>query len=238
MSPAGFSIMSPLPPQAMSSPCRGKQLPLVPYPHPTCPHSLHLVHLDENLPLELVRRGKAISRNIYWFGQQHVPKDLLEILSHVPLLSNAAVVLNGQNDRETGSRKRAVSTSTSTVSGWDQGLLSFTSRPGLCALKEQFASTAICAVLSIQCNRPTATCPHRCWQCIEWRTGKLLEFTQSLPSRNFFLGQISLWLGDTTTFLPTESQAWFFARSLDKGGLHFTTGLALPSLCLPGSPAS
>lgn len=214
MSPFVFSIRSPLPPQALSSPSRGKQLPLVPHPHPICPHSLHLgvllgkgVHLDKNLPLELVWRGKAISRNIYWFGQEHVPEDLLEILSHVPLLSNAAVVLNGQNNRETGRRKRAVSTSA--VSGWNQRLLSFTSKPGLCALREQFASTAICAVLSIRCNHPTARCPHCCWQCTERRrTGKLLEFTQSLPSHNFFLREISLWLGDTTTrFLPTESQA-------------------------------
>lgn len=166
------------------------------------------VHLDENLPFELVWRGKAISRNIYWFGQEHVPKDLLEILSHVPLLSNAAVVLNGQNDGETGRKKRAVGTSS--VSGWNQRLPSSVSKPGLCALKEQSASTAICAALSIQRNHPTARCPHRCWQCTEWRsTGKLQGFTQSFPSHNFFfLGKISLWLGDTTTgFLPTESQA-------------------------------
>lgn len=78
----------------------------------TCSHSLHLAvllekgaHLDENLPLELVWGGKSVSRNIYRFGQEHVPKDLLEILSHVPLLSDAAVIFNGQNDGETAERK-------------------------------------------------------------------------------------------------------------------------------------
>lgn len=147
MSPIVFSIRSPLPTlHCQSSPSRGEQLPLVPHPHPICPHSPQLgvllgkrVHLDENLPLELVWRGKAISRNIYWFGQEHVPKDLLEILRHVPLLSNAAVVLNGENDRETGRRKRAVRTST--LSGWNQRLLSSVSKPAFCTLKEQFAST-------------------------------------------------------------------------------------------------
>lgn len=67
-------------------------------------------HLDENLPLELIWRGEPVSRDIYWFGQEHVPKDLLEILSHVPLLSDAAVVLDGQNDGEAGRRKRAATT--------------------------------------------------------------------------------------------------------------------------------
>lgn len=39
----------------------------------------------------------------------------------------------------------------------------------------------------------------------DWHTTGV---TQSLPSHNCFLGEISLWLGDRTTpFLPTESQA-------------------------------
>lgn len=55
--------------------------------------------LYENFPLQLVWRWKPISRNIDWFGQQHVPKDLLEVLSHISLLGNTAVIFNGQDDR-------------------------------------------------------------------------------------------------------------------------------------------
>lgn len=156
LSPVVLSIRSPLPPlHSQAPPSKG-----------SCPQSHTFtpfprlgawlgkgIHLDENLPLELVWRGKAISRNIDWFGQEHVPKDLLEILSHVPLLSNAAVVLNGQNDGETGRRRRAIKARTG--SGWNQGPLSSVSDPGLCALQEQLTFTAICAALSTQCSHPS-----------------------------------------------------------------------------------
>lgn len=132
----------------------------------TCPHSLHLAvllgkgaHLDENLPLELVWRGEPVSRNIYGFGQEHVPKDLLEILSHVPLLSDAAVVLNGQNDRETAGRKEL-----SEPEWCLEGELH--SKPGFWGPREQSVPAPICAAAVL----PRAfrgiilqRCPHHRW---------------------------------------------------------------------------
>lgn len=56
--------------------------------------------LDEDLLLELVWRWQPICRNIHWFCQQHVSKHLLKVSGHVPLLNDAAVVLDGQDDRK------------------------------------------------------------------------------------------------------------------------------------------
>lgn len=131
-----------------------------------CPHSLHLAvllgkgaHLDENLPLELVRRGEPVSRNIYGFGQEHVPKDLLEILSHVPLLSDAAVVLNGQNDRETAGRKEL-----SEPEWCLEGELH--SKPGFWGPREQSVPAPICAAAVLPRAFRGITlqqCPHHRW---------------------------------------------------------------------------
>lgn len=55
--------------------------------------------LDEDLPLELIGRGQAVGGDVHSLGQQHVPKHLLEVGGHVPLLHNATVVLDGQDDR-------------------------------------------------------------------------------------------------------------------------------------------
>lgn len=54
--------------------------------------------LDEDLPLELVWRGQAISCDIHRLGQQHVSEHLLEVSGHIPLLHNTAVVLDGEDD--------------------------------------------------------------------------------------------------------------------------------------------
>lgn len=55
-------------------------------------------HLNKDLPLELVGRRKPISSNVHRLGKECVAKHLSEVLSHVSLLGNAAVVLNGQDD--------------------------------------------------------------------------------------------------------------------------------------------
>ena len=56
-------------------------------------------YLDKDLPLELVGGGEPVGCNIHGLGEECVPKHLFEILGHVPLLGNAAVVLDGQDDR-------------------------------------------------------------------------------------------------------------------------------------------
>lgn len=56
-------------------------------------------YLDEDLPLELVGRGEPVGSDVHGLGKECVPKHLLEILCHISLLSNAAVVLDGQDDR-------------------------------------------------------------------------------------------------------------------------------------------
>lgn len=58
-----------------------------------------LPHLNKDLPFELVGRRKSISSNVHRFGKEDVAKHLFEVLSHVSLLGNAAVVLDGQDDR-------------------------------------------------------------------------------------------------------------------------------------------
>lgn len=55
-------------------------------------------HLNKDLPPELVGRRKAISSNVHRLGKECVAKHLSEVLSHVSLLGNAAVVLDGQDD--------------------------------------------------------------------------------------------------------------------------------------------
>ena len=50
-------------------------------------------------PLELVWGGEPVGRNVHRLGEECVPEHLLEILGHVPLLGNAAVVLDRQDDR-------------------------------------------------------------------------------------------------------------------------------------------
>lgn len=59
----------------------------------------HHPYLDKNLPLELVGGREPVGYDVHGLGEECVPEHLLEILGHVPLLSNAAVVLNGQDDR-------------------------------------------------------------------------------------------------------------------------------------------
>lgn len=66
-------------------------------------------HLDKDLLLELVWRWQPICGNIHWLGQQHVSKHLLKGAGHVPLLDDAAVVLNGQNDRKAVEKKGFIS---------------------------------------------------------------------------------------------------------------------------------
>lgn len=61
--------------------------------------------LDEDLLLELAWRWQPIRRNIHWFCQQHVSKHLLKARGHVPLLNDAAVVLDGQDDRKAVEKK-------------------------------------------------------------------------------------------------------------------------------------
>lgn len=171
MCPVVLSIRSPLPPlHCQPPPPKGSCLQshtLTPFPHLGALLGKG-IHLDENLPLELVWRWKAISRNIHWFGQEHVPKDLLEILSHVPLLSNAAVVLNGQNDRETARRSTAIKASMGPRAS------------GLCLkawpLCSPGASTAICAALSTQCSHPSGV--HRVEK--DWQTSRVYP-KPSLP---------------------------------------------------------
>lgn len=58
--------------------------------------------LDENFPLQLVGGGQAVRSHVHCFGQQHVSKHLLKVGGHVPLLHDAAVVLDGQDDGEAG----------------------------------------------------------------------------------------------------------------------------------------
>lgn len=57
------------------------------------------VYLYEDLPTELVGRGKVLRVVIDWLGEQQISKHLLEVCGHVPLLDHAAVVLDGQDDR-------------------------------------------------------------------------------------------------------------------------------------------
>lgn len=63
-------------------------------------------HLDEDLPAELVRRGKLLSVVVHRLGEQQISKHLLEVCGHVPLLDHAAVVLDGQDDRIPGGAQR------------------------------------------------------------------------------------------------------------------------------------
>lgn len=56
--------------------------------------------LDEDLLLELVGGRQAICCDVHRLGQQHVSKHLLEESGHVPLLHDATVVLDGQDDGE------------------------------------------------------------------------------------------------------------------------------------------
>lgn len=65
--------------------------------------------LDEDLLLELAWRWQPIRRNIHWFCQQHVSKHLLKARGHVPLLNDAAVVLDGQDDRKAVEKKGFIS---------------------------------------------------------------------------------------------------------------------------------
>lgn len=65
--------------------------------------------LDEDLLLELVWRWQPVCRNIHWFCQQHVSKHLLKVSGHVPLLNDAAVVLDGQDDRKAVEKKGFIS---------------------------------------------------------------------------------------------------------------------------------
>lgn len=55
-------------------------------------------YLDEDLPLELIGRGESVCRDVHSFGQEHLSKHFLEVSGHVPLLDNAAVVFNGEDD--------------------------------------------------------------------------------------------------------------------------------------------
>lgn len=57
------------------------------------------VYLDEDLPAELVGRGKLLCVVIDWLGEQQISKHLLKVRGHVPLLDHAAVVLDGQDHR-------------------------------------------------------------------------------------------------------------------------------------------
>lgn len=57
------------------------------------------VYLDEDLPAELVRRGKLLRVGIDGLGEQQIPEHLLKVRGHVPLLDHAAVVLDGQDHR-------------------------------------------------------------------------------------------------------------------------------------------
>lgn len=54
--------------------------------------------LDEDLLLELVGGRQPICGNVHRFGQQHVSKHFLEESGHVPLLHDATVVFDGQDD--------------------------------------------------------------------------------------------------------------------------------------------
>lgn len=57
------------------------------------------MYLDEDLPAELIRRGKLLCVVIDWFGEQQISEHLLKVCGHVSLLNHAAVVLDGQNHR-------------------------------------------------------------------------------------------------------------------------------------------
>lgn len=57
------------------------------------------LYLDEDLPAELVGRGKLLGIVVHRFSEQQVPKHLLKVRGHVPLLDHTAVVLDGQDDR-------------------------------------------------------------------------------------------------------------------------------------------
>lgn len=57
------------------------------------------LHLDEDLPAELLRRRKLLSVALHWLGEQLLSKHLLEVCGHVPLLDHAAVVLDRQDHR-------------------------------------------------------------------------------------------------------------------------------------------
>lgn len=66
----------------------------------SCIIGVHLsVYLDEDLPAELIRRGKLLCVVIDWFGEQQISEHLLKVRGHVSLLNHAAVVLDGQNHR-------------------------------------------------------------------------------------------------------------------------------------------
>jgi len=66
-----------------------------------CPHqALRLLYLDEDLPLEHRRRRQPSGLVHFDVGHvQLVPQDLGQVLGHLLLLGNAAVVLDGEDDR-------------------------------------------------------------------------------------------------------------------------------------------
>lgn len=57
------------------------------------------LHLDEDLPAELLRRRKLLSVALHWLGEQLLSKHLFEVRGHVPLLDHTAVVLDRQDHR-------------------------------------------------------------------------------------------------------------------------------------------
>lgn len=56
------------------------------------------LHLDEDLPAELVGRRKLVCAVVHRLGEQQVSEHLLKVSGHVPLLDHTAVVLEGQDD--------------------------------------------------------------------------------------------------------------------------------------------
>lgn len=64
-----------------------------------------LGYLDQDFFLELGRRRKLVGIDINRLGQEHLTEDLLEVGRHVPLLDDAAVVFDGQDDGIPGGGK-------------------------------------------------------------------------------------------------------------------------------------
>jgi len=67
---------------------------------PPPPQKRRTTDLDEDLLAELVGRRQPVGRHVHGLGEQHVPEHLPEGGGHVPLLHDAAVVLDGQDDGE------------------------------------------------------------------------------------------------------------------------------------------